>query len=89
MNSTIHDDGSEQKVVISRDSGTLSPASSGSKTNVNVTKMTESLNDALNPKIPTKTDNSSDSSESRTQAPGSHRNHQMTKEEQPTKISRY
>ncbi|VDI47038.1 Hypothetical predicted protein [Mytilus galloprovincialis] len=75
--------------VISLDSGTLSPVSSGSKTNVNETKKTESLNDALNPKISTKTDDSSDSSESRTQAPGSHGNHQMTKEEHPPKISRY
>ncbi|VDH89739.1 Hypothetical predicted protein [Mytilus galloprovincialis] len=87
--SIIQDVETDQKEIISLDSGTLNPVSSGSKTNVNITKKTESLNDALNPKISTKTDDSSDSSESRTQAPDSHGNHQMTKEEHPPKISRY
>ncbi|CAG2253446.1 unnamed protein product [Mytilus edulis] len=87
--STIPDTETEQKELLSLDSGTLSPVSSGGKTNVNVTKKTESLNDALNPKMSNKTDDSSDSSESRTQAPDSHGNHQMTKEEHPPKISRY
>ncbi|CAG2238185.1 unnamed protein product [Mytilus edulis] len=81
--SKIQNAETEQKEIISLDSGTLSPVSSGSKTNVIVTKLTESLNGAIIPKISTKTDDSSDSSESRTQAPGSHVNYQMTKEEDP------
>lgn len=88
-NSTKQDDESEQKEIISRDSGTLSPVSSGSKTHANVTKKIGSLNDALNPKISPKMDDSSDSSESRTQAPDLPGNHQMTKEKHPPKISRY
>ncbi|CAG2198658.1 unnamed protein product [Mytilus edulis] len=81
--SKIQNAETEQKEIISLDSGTLSPVSSGSKKNVIVTKLTESLNGAIIPKISTKTDDSSDSSESRTQAPGSHVNYQMTKEEYP------
>ncbi|VDI45154.1 Hypothetical predicted protein [Mytilus galloprovincialis] len=88
-NSTKQDDESEQKEIISRDSGTLSPVSSGSKTHANVTKKIGSLNDALNPKISPKMDDSSDSSESRKQAPYLPGNHQMTKEKHPPKISRY
>ncbi|VDI48457.1 Hypothetical predicted protein [Mytilus galloprovincialis] len=83
VDSKIQNAETEQKEIISLDSGTLSPVSSGSKTNVIVTKLTESLNGAIIPKISTKTDDSSDSSESRTQASGSHVNHQMTKEEHP------
>ena len=81
--STIQDVETEQKEIISLDSGGLSPVSNGSKTNVNVTKKTESLNDALNPKVSTKTDNCSDSSESRTQAPCSYGNHTIREEHPP------
>ncbi|CAC5395329.1 unnamed protein product [Mytilus coruscus] len=89
--SSIQDSKSESKEVISLDSGTHSPVSGDILTHVENAdaKKTEFLIDPLTTVITTKTDASSDSSESRTQAPGSHGNHQMTEEGHPTKTSRY